>query len=128
MVQHKIRADCMTVEHTAEWIEALGRYYNWKEAAIYAEKFAQNEFWGLLLQQVTLDMLKTDLEILNPEHRLKIMMAIRYLFPSMAADEGRGMMEIEIECPMWQSSSMASPPWADKMDILPCIDPLALVE
>jgi len=118
MAQQNIRVDCMTVAQTAGWVEALGNYYNWEEAAVYAENFVQNEIWGNLL-------LKTDLEILHYEHRLKIMMAIRHLFPSMESVEDRETMEIEIGGPMLQSSSMALLPWASKMDVSPCIGPVA---
>lgn len=119
MSNQKIRADSMTIQQTAQWIEAFGRYYNWTEAAVYADNFALNEIWGHLLRFLTLDMLETDLEISNHEHRLKIMMAIRYLFPSMAEVENcEDMMDIEqVGSSMLQTGSA---PWESLMDISPC--------
>jgi len=112
----KIRADCMTVEQTAEWVLTLGRCYNWDEASVYADNFAQNDIWGHLLPKLTLETLQSDLSIVNSEHRLKIMMAIKYLFPSMAFTDAK-MRDIEtIGSPM-------APSWANVMDISLCNGP-----
>jgi len=114
----RIRADCMTVEQTAEWILTLGQFYNWNEAAVYADNFAQNDIWGHLLPMLTLETLQSDLSIVNEEHRLMIMMAIKYLFPSMAFTDAK-MRDIETTGnPM--SVTMC---WASVMDISPCNGP-----
>jgi len=53
----------------------------WVEADEYGNKYAQNNIRGYLLQNLTDGGLKDDLGIVNCEHRLKIMWAIRCLFP-----------------------------------------------
>jgi len=104
----KIRADCMTVEQTAEWILTIGRCYNWNEAAFYADNFKQNDIWGHLLPKLTLETLQSDLSIVNEDHRLKIMMAIKYLFPSIPFTDAK-MRDIEMRgCPMSLPTSWAS--------------------
>jgi len=121
----RIRADYMTVEQTAEWIRSLGRYYNWSLADFYAEKFAENDMKGYLLQMLTFEMLHVDLEIEEADHRQKIMMAIRYLFPSMTITEDPDMMEVEVcksMSPMLHSSRMVLPPWVNMMNISHCND------
>jgi len=71
-----------------------------------------------MLPMITLEDLKTDLEVVEVDHRLKIMMAIGYLFPSI-----RKPMEVEQwESPLLQSSEMVSCPWVSRMDISPCTD------
>jgi len=121
----RIRADYMTVEQTAEWIRSLGRYYNWSLADFYAETFAENDILGHHLQMLTFETLQVDLEIEDADHRQKIMMAIRYLFPSMTITEDSDLMEVEVcksRSPMLHSSRIASPPWVNMMNILPCSD------
>jgi len=111
-----IRADCLTVEQTAEWIRTIGRCYSWSEAPLYAENFAKNDIWGHLLPWLTLETLKTDLNIMISEHRQAIMMAIKHLFPSMASFDAKIMDYEQTGSPM-----MTTPSWASVMDISPCI-------
>jgi len=86
----------LIIEQTAEWIEVLGRHYNWNEATVYADIFALNEIWWRSLQWLSLDILKTGLGISNHEHCLKIFTAIDDLFPSMTVSEnGSETMQIE---------------------------------
>jgi len=119
----KISADCMTVKQTSEWIRSLGRYYNWNQADAYAEIFVENEIWGHLLQMITFEMLKVDLNIIEADHRQKIMMAIWYMFPSMATSEDSDMMEVDQRMsPMLHSSRMVSPRWVNMMNISRCGD------
>jgi len=114
----KIRANCMSVEQTAEWILTLRRCYNWNETAVYTDNFAQNDILGHLLPWLTLETLQSELSIVNEEHRLKIMMAIKYLFPSMALIDAK-MRDIETtSIPMSDT-----PSWASVMDISPCNGP-----
>jgi len=105
----------MTVEQTAEYIRALGRHYNWNQADAYADVFAENEIWGRLLPMLTLESLKTELEVEELDHRLKIMMAIGCLFPSMTIP----MESEQWESPSVHSCTMASSPWASMMNISP---------
>merc|ERR1719391_1972899 len=76
---------------------------------------------------LTFEMLKTDLQIAEADHRLKIMTAIRYLFPSMKTTDvsDSDMLEVE-ECmsPMLHSSGMVSPPWTKMMNISQCNEEL----
>jgi len=105
----KIRADCMTVLHTAEWILTFGRYFNWN-AAVYTDNFAQNDIWGHLLPKLTFKTLQSDLGIVNEEHRL-MMMAIKYFFSSMLFTDAK-MSEIETT----ESPKSWTPSWASEMD------------
>merc|ERR1719220_2514632 len=70
-------ADLMTVEQTAEWIWNFGLISGWEEADWYAESFHRNYIWGYHLPELTLDYLKTDLGIINYQHRLEIISAIK---------------------------------------------------
>jgi len=79
-----IRADSMTIEQTAEWVRTLGRYNAWKEVDEYANNFKTNSVSGYQLQKLTNEILKEDLGILKYGHRLKIMLAIKRLFPQSA--------------------------------------------
>jgi len=73
------KADVMTVDQTAAWIWMVGHVSGWEEADQYAQSFQQNNIWGILLQELTLDNLKSDLGITNYWHRTKIMSAINRL-------------------------------------------------
>jgi len=79
-----IRADTMTVEQTAQWIRTFGRQNMWEEADEYGNTFVQNKISGYLLQKLTDRELKDDLGIVKYEHRLKMMWAIKRLFPRTA--------------------------------------------
>jgi len=106
----------MTVEQTAEWIRTIGQCNNWSEAPMYAENFAKNDIWGHLLPRLTLETLRIDLNIMFSEHRQVIMMAIKYLFPSMAFSDAIMMDSQQTGSPM-----MTTPFWVSVMDISPCI-------
>jgi len=102
-----VRADNMTVEQTAEWVRTLGRFNMWEEADEYANSFTINGIWGYLLQKLTIEALKEELGIIKYGHRLEIMLAIGYLFPSVVVSNNQleskvGQRE-EIQSPMVQS-------------------------
>lgn len=77
------KADLMTVEEIAAWIWMVGHVSGWEEADQYANSFQENNIGGFLLQELTLDYLKTDLGITKYWHRLKIMSAIKHLRQDM---------------------------------------------
>jgi len=75
-------ADLMTVEQTAAWVRTLGYFNRWEEAQEYEAIFRNNGIKGYLLQNLTLESLKSELGISKFGHRMEFMMAIESLFPN----------------------------------------------
>jgi len=73
--------DEMNVERTAAWIRMLGSSKGWTEANQYAESFRNNNIMGYLLEKLTMQSLKSDLNIFKYGHRIEIMEAITQLWP-----------------------------------------------
>jgi len=63
----------MSVEQTANWIFTIGKSESWKEAKSYADIFKYNEINGFTITNVTDQVLESDLNIKNSEHRREIM-------------------------------------------------------
>jgi len=82
-----VKAELMTVEQTAGWVLTLGRFNGWKEAQQYSDSFKRNDIWGYLLQKLTLDSLKNELDITKYGHRLGLMMSIKRLYPDISEHE-----------------------------------------
>jgi len=97
------RADLMTVEQTCAWVRTLGYFKGWEEAIEYENSFRSNQIRGYLLQNLTLDSLKSDLDIWKFGHRLEIMNAIKRLFPNT------GKMSSNMNKSTVSSSSMYKP-------------------
>lgn len=76
-------ANLMTLEQTAEWIKALCVNNGWQEADAYALNFKKNSITGCVLTRLNHEILKFDLGMLNPKHRIYILDLIRQLFPSL---------------------------------------------
>jgi len=76
-------ANLMTLEQTAEWIKSLCVNRGWQEADAYALNFKKNNITGCVLARLNHEILKFDLGMLNPKHRIYILDLIRQLFPSL---------------------------------------------
>jgi len=72
----------MTVHQTANWIRTLGRYHGWTEVEAYAQSFLNNFISGVLLEDLTPEMLEFSLGIRNQCHQLELLTAIEYLYPN----------------------------------------------
>merc|ERR1719189_1251867 len=72
----------MTVHQTANWIRTFGRYHGWTEAEAYAQSFQNNSINGVLLEDLTSEMLECSLGISNHRHQRELLSAIQYLYPS----------------------------------------------
>jgi len=72
----------MTVHQTANWIRTIGRYHGWTEAEAYAQSFLNNSINGVLLEDLTSEMLECSLEIRNHQHQRELLSAIQYLYPN----------------------------------------------
>lgn len=66
----------MNVEETAIWLEIFTNLKGWKEATAYAKSFKTNGITGQMLTYLTLQTLRSELDILKFGHRLEIMAAI----------------------------------------------------
>jgi len=66
----------MSVEETAIWLEMLTSLKGWKEAPIYARNFKTNGVAGHMLTYLTVQTLRSELNILKFGHRLEIVAAI----------------------------------------------------
>jgi len=66
----------MNVEETAIWIEMITSLKGWKEATKYARNFKTNGVAGHMLAYLTVQTLRSELNILKFGHRLEIMAAI----------------------------------------------------
>jgi len=75
-------ANLMTLEQTAEWIKALCVNRGWQEADAYALNFKKNRISGCVLALLNHEILRFDLGVVNPWHRIYILDVIRQLFPS----------------------------------------------
>lgn len=72
----------MTVLQTANWIKTFGRYYGWTQAESYSQSFLANSITGLLLEDLTPEMLEYSLGIRNHQHQRELLSAIQYLYPN----------------------------------------------
>jgi len=72
----------MTVHQTANWIRTFGRYHGWTQAEAYAQSFQNNSINGVLLEDLTPEMLECSLGIKNHQHQRELLSAIQYLYPS----------------------------------------------
>jgi len=75
--------DQMTIYQTANWIKTLGGYYGWTQAEAYAEKFINNSITGVLLQELTPEMLETSIGMRNQRHQRELFSAIKYLWSNI---------------------------------------------
>lgn len=66
----------MNVKETAIWLEIFANLKGWKEATTYAQSFKANGIYGKMLTYLTLQTLRSELEILKLGHRLEIIAAI----------------------------------------------------
>jgi len=67
----------MNVEETAIWLEMIARLKGWTEATIYAQSFKTNGISGHMLTYLTVQTLRSDLDIMKFGHRLEIIAAIK---------------------------------------------------
>jgi len=72
----------MTVLQTANWIKTFGRYHGWTEVESYVQSFLDNSISGVLLEDLTPEMLEFSLGIKNHQHQRELLSAIRYLYPN----------------------------------------------
>jgi len=72
----------MTALQTANWIKTFGRYHCWTQAESYAKSFLDNSITGVLMEDLTPEMLEFSLGIRNHEHRQELLSAIQYLYPN----------------------------------------------
>jgi len=66
----------MNEEETAIWIEMLAIFKGWKEAKTYSRSFKSNCVTGYLLPYLSVEVLKSELDIFSFGHRLEIIEAI----------------------------------------------------
>jgi hypothetical protein len=66
----------MNEEETAIWIEMLASFKGWKEAKTYSQNFKSNCVTGYVLPYLSIQALKSELDIIKYGHRLEIMAAI----------------------------------------------------
>jgi len=93
LVQRVTVANEMTVYETSIWIWTLGYNHGWLEAKWYSKKFQENHISGNILPSLSLQMLE-HLGIQNPTHRMMIITAIDYLFPSIKQEQFEGPIAI----------------------------------
>jgi len=86
-------ANDMTVYETSIWIWTLGYNHGWIEAEWYSKRFQENHISGSILPSLSLPMLE-HLGIQNPTHRMMIVSAINYLFPSNKQEQLKAPIEI----------------------------------
>jgi len=72
----------MTVPQTANWIRTLGHYHGWTQVEAYAQSFLNNSITGVLLEDLTPDMLEFSLGIRNQRHQGELLSAIHDLHPN----------------------------------------------
>jgi len=72
----------MTVHQTANWIRTFGRYHRWNQVEAYVQSFVNNGISGVLLEDLTPEMLEFSLGILDPRHQHELLTAIEYLYPN----------------------------------------------
>jgi len=72
----------MTVHQTANWIRTFGRYHGWTQVESYAQSFLNNSITGVLLEDLTPEMLEFSLGIRNHQHQRELLSAIQYLYPN----------------------------------------------
>jgi len=77
----------MNAEDTAEWIRKLGWSKGWKESEQYAESFRNNKIMGYLLEKLTLNSLKSELDVVKYGHRIEILTAIEELISTNNDEE-----------------------------------------
>jgi len=71
----------MTVHQTANWIRTFGHYHGWTQVEAYAQSFLNNSITGMLLEDLTPDMLEFSLGIRNHRHQRELLSAIQDLHP-----------------------------------------------
>jgi len=75
----------MDVERTAIWIWTLGVFKGWKEAETYAKNFRESDISGKALQELTSQMLESDLGVTDETHQRELLSIIRSLYPQSTA-------------------------------------------
>jgi len=71
----------MDVWQTGIWIWTLGYFKGWKEAETYSKNFKENSISGKSLQQLTSQMLESDLGVIDETHQRELLSTIRSLYP-----------------------------------------------
>jgi hypothetical protein len=66
----------MNTEETGIWVEMLARLKGWKEAQMYANNFIMNDVTGHVLPYLSVQGLRSELNIVKFGHRLEIITAI----------------------------------------------------
>jgi len=92
----------MTVEDTSVWIWTFSHHKGWDEAAVYAEKFQEQEITGPLLSYLDHNALEQCMKITNPSHRVELLSAISYLFSQSPC--------LNKNVASWVQASASSPP------------------
>jgi len=92
-VQRITAANDMTVYETSIWVWTLGYNHGWLEAEWYSKRFQENHISGNILPSLSLHMLEK-LGIQNLTHRMMIISAIDYLFPSKKQEQLKAPIEI----------------------------------
>jgi len=78
----------MTVDQSASWIRGLCLRWGWQETEEYVRSFRENYIDGSMLMYLNHEILRFDIGICNPLHRLDLLAVIRQFFPGFNLNRG----------------------------------------